>query len=486
MSESPESPESPTPRRTSRARLLIIGIVALALLVGLGAAAFFLRPDDEERDYPARWDPRVKPYVKIAEEERGLAFKHPVYVDFLEPKEFDKEVTQDGSDLSDEDRKDMAEMKDLLRSLDLVPADLDVLKTVNTMGSGGVIGLYSFDDHRIRVNGTSITPVVKSTLVHELTHALQDQHFDLGKHSRQLEDDDSGASEAYDALVEGDASRVETSYAEGLSRADQRALHKEERKDSREAEHDMASVPAILQTMMGAPYALGEALLDTAVALNGKHGHNDAVDALFAQPPSTEEHLLDPWSLLIDEEPADKVDEPTLPPGEKAFDTGTFGALGWYLVLSTRIPLVDALDAASGWGGDAYAAYRADGNPCIRIDFVGDTPGDSEQMAGAVRRWAAKGPRGAVTVRTNGAQVHLTSCASDRQKPVGSVPDDALALPLTRTYISIGALSSGAPPITARCVANEFVHRLPLDRLQGGFGSTPGDAAIRRAAWRDC
>jgi hypothetical protein len=485
MSESPETPEAATTRRTSPRRV-VIGVLALALLVALGAAVLVLRPDAKDRDYPASWDPRVRPYVKIAEEERGLTFKHPVYVDFLAPKEFDKEVTEDGSDLSDEDRKDLAELKDLLRSLDLVPADLDVLKAMNTMGSGGVIGLYSFDDHRIRVNGTKITPGVKSTLVHELTHALQDQHFHIGKHAKAFEGDNSGASGAYQALVEGDASRIETNYAKGLSRKDRQALRKEERRVFREADHDMAGVPAILQTMSGAPYALGEALLDTAVHLNGEHGHNEAVDALFAEPPTTDEQLLDPWALLIDDEQAEHVDAPTLPKGEKAFDTGTFGALGWYLVLSTRIPLVDALDAATGWGGDTYAAYRAGGSPCIAIDYVGDTPGDSEQMASALRRWAAKGPDGAVTVRTAGAQVHFTSCTRDHEKPVGSVPDEALSLPMTRTYIAIGALTSGAPPITARCVANEFVHRLPLDRLQGDFGSAPGDEAVRRAAWRSC
>ena len=49
-------------------------------------------------------------------------------------------------------------------------------------------------DHRLlllrrraaRVRGTELTPAVESTLVHELTHALQDQNFDLGKRFEDL------------------------------------------------------------------------------------------------------------------------------------------------------------------------------------------------------------------------------------------------------------------------------------------------------------
>lgn len=473
--------------RAPRGRRVALALTVLAAFAGLAATGAVLdRNHDTGPDHPSTWDERVVPYVEIAERLRGLEFKHPVHVDFLAAKEFDKQVTSDDSDLTDEDREDMADIKDLMRSLDLVPADLDLLEAANTMGSSGVIGLYSFDDDRVRINGTKLTPAVKSTLVHELTHVLQDQHFGIGDHMDSFEDDTTGAGSAYSALVEGDASRIETKYAKSLSRADRKALRKEQNGEANEAEEGMAEIPSVLQTLMGAPYALGEALLDAAVVDADDDEANESVDDLFANPPTTDEHLLDPWSLLASEDPADPVKTPGLASDEKSFDSGTFGALTWYLVLAARIPELAALDAADGWGGDAYAAYRSDGESCVSIDFVGDNPSDNEEMARALRQWSAKGPAGAASVKADATTVHFRSCAAKAGRPVGSTSDDVLSLPLTRTYITIGALESGAPPLSARCAASGFIHRLPIDRLQGDFGERPGDEAIRREIWRSC
>ena len=57
---------------------------------------------------------------------------------------------------------------------------------------------------------------MQSTLVHELTHVLQDQHFDLEAKTKEVEDD-SAASSASDALVEGDARRIESEWRNSLA-----------------------------------------------------------------------------------------------------------------------------------------------------------------------------------------------------------------------------------------------------------------------------
>ena len=107
----------------------------------------------------------------------------------------------------------------MLRAIGLIDGDVDLFEEINELQGGGVIGLYSFKDEHIRIRGKKLDPAVKSTLVHELTHALQDQHFDIGKRMEEFdEDDESTSSEsAYQAVVEGDAQRVETKYRESLS-----------------------------------------------------------------------------------------------------------------------------------------------------------------------------------------------------------------------------------------------------------------------------
>jgi len=72
------------------------------------------------------------------------------------------------------------------------------------------------------VRGTDLTDVdVRVTIVHELTHALQDQHFDLTKLDDAVETE--GEDFALTALVEGDATSIEDDYLFSLPQAEQDA-----------------------------------------------------------------------------------------------------------------------------------------------------------------------------------------------------------------------------------------------------------------------
>ena len=93
--------------------------------------------------------------------------------------------------------------------LGLLEGDVDLFAESNELNAKGIIGFYSYDDERLRVRGTELTPAVESVLVHELTHALQDQNFDLGDRLEELDKADdtnsSATAEGFEALVEGDA-----------------------------------------------------------------------------------------------------------------------------------------------------------------------------------------------------------------------------------------------------------------------------------------
>ena len=81
------------------------------------------------------------------------------------------------------------------------------------------------------MRGTDLDDVdVRVTLVHELTHALQDQHFDLTKLDRGVET--SGEDFALTALVEGDATSVEDDYLFSLPDDEQDAYFAEEPDDT--------------------------------------------------------------------------------------------------------------------------------------------------------------------------------------------------------------------------------------------------------------
>ena len=199
--------------------------MALVCVAAGVAGTVWARGGDDGPDYPSAWDPKVQQFVEIVEKERDLEFKHPVHVDFLSQEKFRDKVTSDEEDITEEDRAELKRTTSLFRALGLVEGKLNLFDSINDLHGSGIVGLYSYDDERIRIRGTKLTPAVKSTLVHELTHALQDQHFDLGARMKSLEDDPTGRG-ALESIAEGDASRIESEWRNGLTKKEQAALER--------------------------------------------------------------------------------------------------------------------------------------------------------------------------------------------------------------------------------------------------------------------
>lgn len=412
-------------------------------------------------DHPDEWDPRVLDLVRFVERERGLEFRHPVHVEFLTRDEFAEEMTEDPSDVTAEDEEELEAIAAVFRALGLLEGDVDLFEEVNELTAQGTLGFYDYDRRRIVVAGTELTVGHEVTLVHELTHALQDQRFDL---SLLDEAETSGQESAYLALVEGDAVRIESGYLETLD-DDELAEYEEELGGDIE-EFEEEEFPSILVTLFAAPYDLGELL----VLLLESEGE-EAIDEAFAEPPTTDEHLLDPWTF-VEGDDALEVPVPDLEDGEDPVElggiaSGDLGALTWYLLLAERIDPHRALGAVDGWGGDAYVTFERDGRTCVRASFRGDRQRDTREMADALEDWAASMPPGATSVARGDDVVTFTSCdpGTEATAAGSGASENALLLPLTRTGISLGAVQEGAPRRVARCVAARIVDGLSLDQL---------------------
>lgn len=460
---------------------LILALVAV-LLAGSGVAAFALLSGDKEENgpsYPKVWDARVAPFVKIVEKKRGLTFLHPVEVRFLEDKAFEKEVTTEEKDLDKEEREEIEQFTGLMRALGLITGDVDLFEAFNDVSGTGTLAYYSPEDEQITVRGAKLTPAARATLVHELTHALQDQHFQIGDRSEKLREDlDDGASTTeytvFDALIEGDAERVATLYRESLTPKQRKALDAGTESDVDKANKELKHVPKVVLTMVSSPYALGEALVQAVAA----DGGNAAIDKLFRDPPAHEAVLLDPFQVLTGDLDATEVDVPDLEDGAEEFDKGEFGVLTWYFMLAERLPLLDALAAADGWGGDAYVAFERGEDTCARIAYAGDTGQDTARMHRALQRWIAAAPGSPAEVSRDGDVVRFESCDPGTASKVGQEASvKALELAAVRTYLGLGIVKSGAPEGLARCLAGRLVREYPLSSLTDPqFGS--GDPAV--------
>jgi hypothetical protein len=114
------------------------------------------------------------------------------------------------------DQEEVEVDRRILVLLGLLEPDLDLFQTYTDVYSEQVVGYYSPEDKEMVMSKTAddLSPGDRVTYVHEYTHALQDQHFDLPGRDKRLEDESNDdASAAFGALVEGNATLAMSAYA---------------------------------------------------------------------------------------------------------------------------------------------------------------------------------------------------------------------------------------------------------------------------------
>jgi hypothetical protein len=449
--------------------------VAIAVLAAGGLAGLALVGGRDEKaapanEYPSAWDPRVTDLVAFVERERGLTFKHPVFIDFLDEATFRKAMTQDESS----DEPDEAEIKSttaLLRAVGFLSGDVDLTAAGEELAGDGIVGAYVPEIERVAIRGENLDDARRATLVHELTHVLQDQHFDIGTY-RSDEKRTSGEIAAYTAAVEADAEDVEDAWTASLPAAARETMNAA--REARSADADFKGVPEVFVELLGFPYAFGPTFLHAVEARDGAAGRN----RLFTEPPRSEEHILLPQTYL-DNQPVQPVKVPGLMGKEKAVDRGDVGMLSLLVMLAERVDFGQAWAAVQGWSGDAYVAFDRAGTTCVRARVEFDEPAQAQRFTGVFDTWAKGRP---ATYLRDEKSVVFESCdpgtaASGRAE--GHVSGiEGLGL---REAV-IGSLKQGgAPPEAAACVGDGLLERLTADRVAVSFrADAKPDAALVR------
>src|SRR5687768_11416442 len=158
--------------------VLVVIISLIALLAGSIALAARDDEDDGGAASPDDWDERVLELVEFVEDERELDFEHPIEVAFLAEDDFRAEVTS-REEPTPEEREELDQLAGIFRALGLAEGDLDLLAAFDQLVGESVIGVYDPETDSIAIRGDEVTPEMRPTLVHELTHALQAQHYEL-------------------------------------------------------------------------------------------------------------------------------------------------------------------------------------------------------------------------------------------------------------------------------------------------------------------
>jgi hypothetical protein len=391
--------------RAVASRLLAALVLALLLAVGCSAP---LRPPagrgqakaspTQSQNAPSSPAPAgtieafVPEAVGFVEAHRGLRFKEPVKVDHLADEQFTQRIVA----LQRRDRADTDRQAKIYRALGLVGRDVDVERAEEQLVGSGVIGYYDPKTKELVVRGESATPAVKHVVVHELTHALQDQWFQLEQGQKDRDDD---ASLAYTALVEGDAVRIERQYVASLPAAERRQVNQEG------GGGPPPEVPRVLVELLAFPYTLGPSFTDAVLKVRGQ----DGLDQAFRERPSTTSQILHPDRYLAGDKPQ-SVAEPAA--DGPAFDHGVIGEVGLDLLLEDLVQThalssAEARAATQGWAGDRYVAWTSGDGYCLRARFATATPAAADALTSVLQKVATT--RLGVSVQP-GPEPVLTSC----------------------------------------------------------------------------
>jgi hypothetical protein len=251
------------------------------------------------------------------------------------------------------------------RAFDFIEEDIDLLQIYTDLLISQVAGYYDPEANTMNVLlfseeelGDSLPILEQIFYVHEYTHALQDQHYDLTGFYEAVEEMDD-ALLARQALVEGDATFVMQLFLTEVVAANPLAALSILTSDVVANAEIPPGTPDILEAELTMPYLEGL----TFVTALYEAGGITAIDAAFSNPPESTEQILHPTRYLNDDQPmavtlASVEPADVLGSGWDQVINGTMGEFYLREYLETQLSGGDAADAAAGWGGDQYALFH--------------------------------------------------------------------------------------------------------------------------------
>ena len=160
----------------------------------------------------------VDELIKFASEDTGLPIHNEVKRTLTTRADVEKYLTDKFND--DEDAKRMQRGEIVLKKFGLLDRDFNLKPFMLSLLKEQIAGYYDSKTKTVYMLDWIDPDTQKPVLVHELTHALQDQHTDLEKWSDQTPDDVSHtASEDNDHLAKDELDTARTAALEGQAMA---------------------------------------------------------------------------------------------------------------------------------------------------------------------------------------------------------------------------------------------------------------------------
>ncbi len=284
----------------------------------------------------------------------------------------------------------------MLHKLGLLPPTVDYKDLTLKLLTGQVGGYYDPDKKTFFIAGWLPAAEQKPVMAHELTHALQDQYFDLNgviRAERKLHNDDRLL--ARQAIFEGDGMAVMLNYilepaGRDFSSLPDLAFVMRSQSDAMQSQFPVfRSAPAFLKEILLFPYGYGAGFLQKAWAKNPSW---ETVNKIYSDLPVSTEQVIHPEKYFDKRDDPKPVEfenpEERLGEGWKVTYKNVLGEYSVDLLLRSQIPEAQAKQAAAGWGGDQILLLENGADKdAVFLATTWDTADDVDEFYQAMSEW---------------------------------------------------------------------------------------------------
>ena len=365
-------------------------ILCLMLAAGLSSA---MPAPVQKADTKALLE-TVDEMVEVTARLRGLEPKAPI----LKGVKSRAEIAQYLNERVEEDYDQQRLQKEgkALKKLGLIPGGLDYREFILKLLTEQVGGFYDPEKKTLYI--ASWTPVEeqKPIMVHELTHALQDQYFDLERimqQQRSLQNDDCVL--AHQALFEGEAMVVMLQYIlEPMKRhfselPDLAFIMRTQMSAMQSQFAVFESAPVYVQETLLFPYGYGASFLQQAWKRNPSW---QPINKIYSDLPASTEQIIHPDKYFVDRDEPIPVEAEAyaaeLGDNWKIVYRNVLGEFSLSLLLRLHLTDERAMKSVTGWGGDQLLLLEnGSGQNAVLVDTVWDSEEDSEKFFTAMDEW---------------------------------------------------------------------------------------------------
>ena len=316
--------------------------------------------------------------IEITEEVRGLEFMEQPNVVVVSNEELARRVR----DQLAEDLEELPADEALYRLLGLIDDDTDLEQLYTDLYSEQVAGYYDGDARELVVPRAEegFTALQRATLVHELTHALTDQHYRFNdRYTALIDEDRYDEAAAFQALIEGDATLAELLYLQRLTTEEQAAFFQESFGIDQTV---FQSAPRFIRDSLVFPYDSGFLFVERLYRTGGFAAIADA----YASPPASTEQIIDPEDYPADAPIEVELETLTFDGYELEYQS-TWGELSFALMFDQVLDTDPSDVAAGGWGGDTYQVHFDGENVVLVLYYRGDAATDAEELRQALHQY---------------------------------------------------------------------------------------------------